>query len=221
LRLEKVSKSKHIGSMPWQKIVESQSLLDSGEFKSKYIRLIWSKIEAEKEGSSDEPILINWMSLHKQEGKSYTAELVKFELEKMGVSVLHLQPNETTYLVNDALNQVTLLEELTDENVSDFTVVILEHPALIESSYSKVLASKGTVNVLVNWAGRVWGVADTRKLEELNDVSDHKAIVLLNGADLDEMETMVGDIPKERSWIHKKLKGLSRFQFTSSVASAS
>jgi succinoglycan biosynthesis transport protein ExoP len=221
LRLEKVSKSKHIGSMPWQKIVESQSLLDSGEFKSKYIRLIWSKIEAEKEGSSDEPILINWMSLHKQEGKSYTAELVKFELEKMGVSVLHLQPNETTYLVNDALNQVTLLEELTDENVSDFTVVILEHPALIESSYSKVLASKGTVNVLVNWVGRVWGVADTRKLEELNDVSDHKAIVLLNGADLDEMETMVGDIPKERSWIHKKLKGLSRFQFTSSVASAS
>jgi uncharacterized protein involved in exopolysaccharide biosynthesis len=220
LRLAKVSDSNHVGSIPWQKLVTSQSLLNSEDFTSQYARLIWSRLEAQNEKKSGEPLLINWMSLHKQEGKTYTAELIKFELEKMGLSVLQVQPNETTYLENDTLNSVTSLTELTDENVNDFDVVLLEHPALVESSYSKVLASRGDVNVLVNWAGRVWGAADTRKLEELNEVSEQKAVVILNGADLDEMETLVGDIPKERGWINKKLKGLTRFQFTSSVASA-
>lgn len=220
IRLEKLSKSKHIGSMPWQKLVDGQSLLNSEEFKSQYVRLIWSKIEAENEKLEGEPVLINWMSLHKKEGKTYTAELLKVELEKMGMSVLHLKPNETTYQVNDALNRVSKFNELADEEVSNYAVIILEHPALLESPYSKALAARGDVNVLVNWAGRVWGNADTRKLDGLNEVSNHKAIVLLNGADLDEMETMVGDIPKKRSWMHNKLKGIMRFQFTSSVASA-
>ncbi len=220
-RLEKVSKSKHIGSIPWQKLVDDKSLLDFDEFKSQYTRLIWSKIEAENENTSNKPILVNWMSLHKQEGKSYTAELLKSELEKMGVTVLYLKPNESTYVVNDALNRVKELTQITDEAAGAYHVVILEHPALLESPYSKTLAAQGSVNVLVNWAGRVWCAADTRKLEDLNEVSDHKAVALLNGVDLDEMETMVGDILKERSWIHKKLKGLLRFQFKPSAASAS
>ena len=167
------------------------------------------------------PLHINWMSLHRQEGKSYSAELVKAELEKMGKNVLLIQPGTEAYREEDALEGVKDLKDLTQQNIADHDIIMLEHPALLEAPYSKKLASTGDLNVIVNWSGRVWGNADTRKLDELNEVSKHPAVMLLNGADLDEMETLVGDIPKERSLLHQKLKDLLRFQFTSSVASAS
>lgn len=219
LRLEKLSRSKHIGSVPWQKLVDSQPLWNAHEFKSQFLRLIWSKIELEAKNEQKQPVLVNWMSFHKQEGKTYVAKLLQGEAEKMGVSVLHLQPNEKSYVVNDALTGVCDLKAISEEDSSRYDFIFLEHPAVLEAPYAQSLVAKGDVNVIVNWAGRVWGPADTRKLSELNEVSRCDAMVLLNGADLDEMESMVGDIPKKRGWFLSKIKGLMRFQFTPSEAS--
>jgi hypothetical protein len=45
-------------------------------------------------------------------------------------------------------------------------------------------------------------------------------VSLLNGADQDELEKMVGDLPKKRSGMRKLLKRYMQFQFSSGVASA-
>jgi hypothetical protein len=39
--------------------------------------------------------------------------------------------------------------------------------------------------------------------------------MLLNGVDMDEMESIIGDLPRKRSWIRKRLKNLFRLQFFS------
>lgn len=219
-RLARLSSKEHVGSVPRQRFVDEQKGLNSEEFTSQYLRLIWSKIESSLKNNNDGPLQINWMSLHKEEGKSYTADLLVRELKSMGLSALLIQPDGENYNVQDSLQSVENAQSLTAEKVDDFDVIILEHPALIDQPYSKKLVCNGDLNVLVNWSGRIWGSADTRKLNELNNDCSQESVMLLNGADLDEMETIVGDIPKQRSELHKKIKGLLRLQFTSSVASA-
>ena len=220
VRLAKYSGAPHIGSLPQERLVTNLKSVDADKFTSQYLRLIWSKIENQKGESTKKPLVVNVMSLRKTEGKSYAAAKLAQELQKQGLNVYNLTTGQGGYEVNEKLNQVSKLEELTSEPLEDYDVVLVEIPALVDEPYSKNLLKTSHVNIVVTWAGRIWGDADNRKLSELQDQENAPLQMLLNGADLDEMETMLGELPKKRSALRTYLKRFVQLQFKSSVASA-
>ena len=220
VRLAKYSGAPHIGSLPQQRLVTNLKSVDADKFTSQYLRLIWSKIENQKDENTKKPLVVNVMSLRKTEGKSYAAAKLAQELQKQGLNVYNLTTGQGGYEVNEKLNQVSKLEELTSEPLEDYDVVLVEIPALVDEPYSKNLLKTSHVNIVVTWAGRIWGDADNRKLSELQDQENAPLQMLLNGADLDEMETMLGELPKKRSALRTYLKRFVQLQFKSSVASA-
>ena len=220
VRLAKYSGAPHIGSLPQQRLVTNLKSVDADKFTSQYLRLIWSKIENQKDENTKKPLVVNVMSLRKTEGKSYAAAKLAQELQKQGLNVYNLTTGQGGYEVNEKLNQVSKLEELTSEPLEDYDVVLVEIPALVDEPYSKNLLKTSHVNIVVTWAGRIWGDADNRKLSELQDQQNAPLQMLLNGADLDEMETMLGELPKKRSALRTYLKRFVQLQFKSSVASA-
>jgi len=220
VRLAKFSGAPHIGSLPQERLVTSLKSVDADKFTSQYLRLIWSKIESQKGAGEKKPFVVNLVSLRKTEGKSYAAAKLSQELQKQGLHVYSLTTGEGGYEVNQKLSQVTKLEELTSEPLNEYDVVLVEIPALIDEPYSKNLLKTSHANIVVTWAGRIWGEADNRKLSELQHQENAQLLMLLNGADLDEMETLLGELPKKRSMLRTYLKRFVQLQFKSSVASA-
>lgn len=216
-RLAQFSNGTHIGSIPKASLVEKQANIDSANFKAQYMRLIWAKIEKSLEGEKDKPVLISIASLRSVEGKSYVCESLLETLHRQGLKAVHVQPGEGNYTVDDKLRGVEDVQTLSDEKLDAYDVILLEIPALLEKPYPAKLLASSDALVTVAWAGRIWNKADSKKLAELDLESPQ---VLLNGADLEEMESVLGELPKSRSALRKYIKKLVQFQFKSSVATA-
>lgn len=219
-RLAELSKAKHIGSIAQTKMLEKWGGENAPALRTKILRLVWSKIENELRTVKHRPVFVNLLSMRKTEGKSFVASEIATELTHQGYQVWVLQPGEGGYAVSENLNRVADWSGLTDEDLSGYDVVLVEHPALLDEPYAKKLLAAGNINVLVAWSGRVWNDADKRKMQEVLIAENAPCVSLLNGADQDEMEKLVGDLPKKRSGIRKLLKRYMQLQFSSGVASA-
>ena len=72
---------------------------------------------------------------------------------------------------------------------------------------------KSHLSLLVVKANRNWNTADTMALDSYSKIVTHQISSILNGAPIDNLETIIGEIPKKRSWIRKRVKQLAKFQF--------
>lgn len=216
-RLASFSSGSHVGSIPKASAVLKQTNIDATAFRSQYMRLIWARIEKEIQLGQDGPVILSVMSLRPTEGKSYVCEQLHSTLESQGLKALHLQPGKGKYVIDEYLKRVEFAQDLTEENINGYDVVLLEVPALLEQPYPDEVVKRSHLQITVAWAGRIWNKADSRKLDDMS--LDHR-LVLLNGADLEEMESVLGDLPKRRNAFRRYLKKLVQFQFKSSVATA-
>lgn len=105
------------------------------------------------------------------------------------------------------LNNITL----------DFTpdYVIIELPAIIYNNHPAELFTKSDIDILVCRSNRLWSEADQTALSNLLPLSGSKMNFLLNGVELKEVESLLGDLPKKRSKFRKKIKNIFKFQFFS------
>lgn len=219
-RLSTLSKTKHIGSIAQTRMLEKWGGENAPALSTKILRLVWSKIENELRTVKDKPVFVNLLSMRRTEGKTFVAGELANELTNQGYNVLVLQPGEGSYHVSENLNRVADWSELTTHDLSGCDVVLVEHPALLEEPYAKKLLSQANINILVAWSGRTWNDADKRKMQEVLIEENAPCVSLLNGADQDEMERMIGDLPKKRSGLRKLLKRYMQLQFSSGVASS-
>jgi succinoglycan biosynthesis transport protein ExoP len=219
-RLASLSGTKHIGSIAQTKMLEKWGGENAPVLRTKVLRLVWSKIENELRTVKDKPVFVNLLSMRKTEGKSFVATELATELQNQGYSVFVLQPGEGGYAVSENLNRVSDWSGLTEEDLSGYDVVLVEHPALLDEPYAKKLLAVANINVMVAWSGRIWNDADKRKMQEVLIEENAPCVSLLNGADQDEMEKLVGELPKKISGIRKLLKRYMQLQFSSGVASA-
>jgi hypothetical protein len=93
--------------------------------------------------------------------------------------------------------------------------VFIEIPALIFNNYPSDLIAQSDLSVLICRANRLWSVADQTAMNELLPLSGNKMVFIVNGVELQELESLVGELPKKSSKFRKKLKNLLRFQFFS------
>jgi len=114
-----------------------------------------------------------------------------------------------------AKNYTEILEQngITLSFVPDY--VLIELPALIYNNYPGDLVSGADMSILVCRSNRLWADADQAALNNLLPLTANKMHFIINGVELKETESVLGDLPKKTSRFRNKIKNLFRFQFFS------
>jgi succinoglycan biosynthesis transport protein ExoP len=115
----------------------------------------------------------------------------------------------------NAKNYTDILEQdnFHLENTPDF--IIIELPSLIYHNYPSELIINADLDILVCRSNRTWSDADESAIHNLRKVCSSKLNIIVNGVHLNEIESLLGDLPKTRNKYRKKLKSIFKFQFLS------
>jgi uncharacterized protein involved in exopolysaccharide biosynthesis len=98
-------------------------------------------------------------------------------------------------------------------NTPDF--VIIELPAIIYHNYPVELITNADLDILVCRSNRIWSAADESAICNIKEACGSKLKIIVNGVTINEIESVLGDLPKTRNKFRKKLKSMFRFQFLS------
>ena len=93
--------------------------------------------------------------------------------------------------------------------------VFLELPPIVHNSFPAKLISTADLTVLVCRANRNWLAADQGAIETLKNILPQEPVVLLNGVEMQAVESVLGDLPKKRSRLRRIAKNIVRLQFYS------
>ncbi len=124
-----------------------------------------------------------------------------------------------TYKVDDKFYNVKDYKEILEQNnitlqyIPDY--VLIEIPPVLYYPYPASLISAADIPLLVVRSNRNWSVADQSVLDALEKVAQNKIHFILNGVELLAVESVMGELPKERSILRRKMKNFFRFQFFS------
>lgn len=179
------------------------------------------------------PFVIVVFSTREAEGKSFLLARVSQQLAQIGHKVLLLNPHESgnhnnfeqvKYNMTNQFCQTDHVAELPTPGYSpdweQYDFIFIELPGLLHSTYPVNLLKNADRCVLVCQANRSWSTADRNVLAEvLNLTQPVKPQVLLNGVELEEMETILGELPRKRSWLRSSVKNVvTRQSKTKSIA---
>jgi len=124
-----------------------------------------------------------------------------------------------TYTIVNKFYKAKNYEDILDLNniQLDFTpdYVIIELPSIIDNNHPAELFTHSDMDILVCRANRLWSEADQSALNRLLPLSDSKMNFIVNGVELSEVESLLGELPKKRSKFRKKIKNIFKFQFFS------
>ena len=124
-----------------------------------------------------------------------------------------------SYAMNSAFFNAKSYMDLLEPNniVLDYTpdFVIIELPAIIYYNYPAELISNADLDILVCRSNRIWSDADESAISNLREACGPKLNIIVNGVKLNEIESVLGDLPKKRTKFRKKLKSIFKFQFLS------
>lgn len=157
-------------------------------------------------------------SLHANEGKSYVGENLVAALQQIGERA-HLLVPETaqaqnselvsTYkLQQDASKPIKVLEDVlsTHTALDRYTYLFIEIPAVVDHVLPLELIRLAHLSLLVVAADRHWGNADKFSLGRYLDIANNPAQVVLNKAQTEFLDDIIGEIPKRRSWLRRFIK---------------
>ena len=69
------------------------------------------------------------------------------------------------------------------------------------------------MSVLICRSNRRWSEADQASLNTVLPIVGKSIAFIINGVELKETESLLGDLPKKSSSLRKKVKNIFRFQF--------
>jgi len=121
------------------------------------------------------------------------------------------------YKVNsDFFSTATYMELIQNSGYSSeskLDYVFLELPSIVHNSFPAKLITSADLTVLVCRANRNWLAADQGALETLKSIMPQEPVVLLNGVEIQAVESVLGDLPKKRSRLRRIAKNIVRLQF--------
>jgi hypothetical protein len=91
-------------------------------------------------------------------------------------------------------------------------IVLIELPALIYN-YPADLMTNADMGILVCRSNRIWTEADQSSVNNLLDQSASKIKFIVNGVSINEIESVLGDLPKREVCL-EKIKAMFKFQFS-------
>lgn len=148
----------------------------------------------------------------------YQDPRIDFDNPFLSQAKTHLQPTEYfTYDINEQFYKAKNYEDILEQNniqldyIPDY--VIIELPPIIHNNYPTELFIESDVDILICRSNRLWSEADDYALGGLLTTTAFKTHFVINGVELKEIESLLGDLPKKRSSFRKKLKAFFQFQF--------
>ena len=178
-----------------------------------------------------QPFFILLFSTRAAEGKSTLMQQLSKSLSSHGENTICFQPfnkNENTEgqlnLHNGEIQQYLIPTNFFDTKVEDVAAlaqvdladrrfIIIEIPGIVGSDLPIKLIQKAHMSLMVCKANRVWNRADQRALDEYREIATSPIKTILNGAMADELEGVIGEIPKRRSKFRRIIKRIASFQF--------
>jgi len=148
----------------------------------------------------------------------YPDPRIDFDNPFLSEAKSYLQPSEYfTYAINEQFYKAKNYKDILEQNnikldfIPDY--VIIELPPIIYNNYPTELFSQSDIDVLICRSNRLWSEADQSALNGLLPVAGSKMYFVINGVELKEVESLLGDLPKKRSEFRKKIKTMFQFQF--------
>ncbi|MEO1486051.1 MAG: hypothetical protein AAFU57_09895 [Bacteroidota bacterium] len=208
------------------------SKIDYAYLKNKAVNAISRNIILNqfKKDKTAAPVVNLLFSTQDKEGKTFICKHLVSKLCELDYRMLHITYDDTDlgltedcyqkllYPISDKLYKLSSINEFDDAGVVDdfnaFDFVILEIPSIIKNPFPVKLASTMDYTFLVTRANRAWTEADKNALELFNEATTGpEPLIILNGVKVLEMETVVGDLPKKRSFFRRWIKKLVQFRF--------
>ncbi len=169
-----------------------------------------SIIEAKTKNS--EPVVVQFFSNWKKEGKSFIIEQLRSMTNKTGLNTTSLTLNEDGFFTNSE-NQEQLENQF---NISDYKklsetkfdsdILFVEIPDFSNRVLNTQLMGTATLSFLVADANRTWSQADNHSVKNLKGIITTNLFGILNKTIPFNMEEVIGEIPKERTRFRKYLK---------------
>ena len=120
------------------------------------------------------------------------------------------RPDQPAHPVND---RHELLKAYGVDPAVQPDFVLIELPALLVQNFPACVLRHADFSVVVCRSNRMWSEADQGALNTVLPIVQSNIRCLVNGVEMQELESIVGELPKKRSRLRKYLKNLFRFQF--------
>lgn len=164
-----------------------------------------------------EPTIINLLSVHSGEGKSFLAEFFMKYWKAEGLNVKYLNYETDFDVVNNKYIQASSLSDFWQPDVTETPadLILVEYPSFNNCSVPLPVMQEADVNLLVANACRLWRDSDTATIDPLKEALEGKPFMMyLNNADREVVESFTGELPPHTA-IHSFLSRLAQFGFTS------
>ncbi len=114
------------------------------------------------------------------------------------------------YEINEDYHRTTNYKELLINNNHALPFnpdyVLIEIPPVLYYPFPLELVSSIDLPLIICRANRVWSEADQSAVETISKMMSRTPQFLLNGVELDVLESVLGNLPKNRSWVRKIVK---------------
>jgi uncharacterized protein involved in exopolysaccharide biosynthesis/LysM repeat protein len=123
------------------------------------------------------------------------------------------------YSINEDYFKANDYRELLSRNnqwmaiTPDF--ILTEIPSLLYYPFPAGLIASADLTLLVCRANREWTSADQGALESISRLTPGAPYFVLNGVEMEVIESILGELPKKRNFLRRALKKVFRFQFKS------
>ena len=125
--------------------------------------------------------------------------------------------DDLTYQIDETFMEKQDVLELVNTNALSsldiYKYVFIEIPSILYYPFPHDLVKKSDLSILLLRANREWKTADSGALKMLSDTLASPPLGILNGVEIEEVETVLGSLPKKRSLFRRLIKNLINFQF--------
>ena len=169
-------------------------------------------LDARSKVGAPVPVVVQFFSNRQGEGRSEIINAVAMQLNNIGYSTLALSfakearqnANGSILPLKNAFDSRSYLD-LVNTGAS-CPIVMVEVPAISVQIFNVSLFATANLSYFIADAGRKWTPADTFLLDDLKKHVQVNLDGILNKVHPDNMDDVLDEIPKERSWIRKFIK---------------
>lgn len=161
-----------------------------------------------KQPANRKNLLIDYESLNKQ-ALNLLVQAIRAKTKDIDtpkkVVVFSTQSKEgKTYLKNQLASHFTNFFAPHGSGTPEF--VFEEVGAILHEPYQEAEIQGASVHLLVARANRKWTASDRHAVKVYSKLTGQKPLLFLNGVSTNVMEDIIGEIPKQRSWLRQKVR---------------
>jgi uncharacterized protein involved in exopolysaccharide biosynthesis len=165
---------------------------------------------------SKDPVIIQFLSLRNNEGKSFLTDEICDKLTGIGYKTkimdfsgetAETSANRLSVTPKQGFVSSSYLELVkADPGFAGMEIVLIEVPSLSENIFNQVLLQTASISFLVIDAYRTWSSSDEFQLGNLKTQITTGLYGILNKVSVYNIEEIAGEVPKKRSKLRKFIK---------------